>query len=211
MKAGGHYKRGITQIKRIGRSGATSRGATSLSAVLAAVSSAAKGTRTTNGHGQMEFPAVPPAMPSRLPTTPLPYRSSMRELPSFVMLLGQIPPLVFKGGLSTATARPWWAQGLNMFTRCRPKQPIKPGTRDGSAVRRRSQVRRVGTPPCSVNKGRNCFAYGVILLNKCDQGISRVKAAKNHDDQGLQHEPIQIGFGRPRGRWAGAGAKVSGQ
>jgi hypothetical protein len=111
---------------------------------------------TNLGHGhdlshlQRPFPAVPPAMPRRL--RPARFRSNrhLGDLAPVLRLLCQTPPFVFQGGLSTVTARPWWAQGGNAWPRCRAQPPIKPGQCGGSAARRRSQVRRVGKRPCKV-------------------------------------------------------------
>jgi hypothetical protein len=38
---------------------------------------------------------------------------------------------------------------------------------------------------------------GIILCEKCQQGIRRVEPANNHDDQRLHDEPIRRRFGPP--------------
>src|SRR4030095_14287294 len=95
-----------------------------LSAVLAAVSSAPRGIQTDpTDTARCSFqPYHQPCHPDF--DHPASVSIDVCGIsPASLCFLCQTPPLVFKGVLSTATARPWAAQGVSTRTRCRPKQP----------------------------------------------------------------------------------------
>ena len=78
------------------------------------------------------------------------------------------PPLVFKGlcRLPRPLARGGAPRAAVPRPGCHPKQPIKPGRCWGKAARRRSQVRRVGTQPCSCKSRRTLPRHVIVLGEK---------------------------------------------
>jgi hypothetical protein len=109
-------------------------------------------------HGEMQFPAVPPAMPAGFAPACVRLNGAMGDEALFSMLCVPPPPPVASGVLSQDTARPCVAHGFNSATKCHPPYPSKPGQEWGSCARRRSLVRREGKQPCSCRSGRNCAA-----------------------------------------------------
>jgi hypothetical protein len=63
--------------------------------------------------------------------------------------------------MSSATAAPYVAQGWIRVTKCVPRQQIWAGKVGGKAASRRSQVRRVGTRPPCMSRGRTARMSGV--------------------------------------------------
>src|SRR5215468_6342530 len=143
---------------------------------------------------QMQLPAVPPAVIPRLTPRGFRVNRGMRDFPGQPMFLvpdaavgaqgrtvdgGRVslggPGLQERDQMASETADQRW-QSCGQFL-----QASFPGT----ACRKTSVFRQQGT---------NLLRHWVGLLQKTEQGISRIEAPNDHDDQRLDKELVRIGL-----------------
>jgi hypothetical protein len=82
-------------------------------------------------------------------------------MPASRSFLCHTPPRARSTVLSIAAARPHRVHGRIIATSARPRHPIWAGKVAGMACSRRSQVRRVGKRPSTVNSARSVCISGV--------------------------------------------------
>jgi hypothetical protein len=145
-----------------------------------------------HGDGQVQLPAIPPAMPARFAPARFRINRTVRNLAEFAVFLMPnaacrcqrraiqadrtplMPPRLEQDDeMSAAIANEAW-QGARQF--CQTTFP--------RAAR--------GKPALFDEQWPELDDNGVVLLQKPQQRLGRIEPPNNHDDQGFQHQSIRV-------------------